>query len=127
MAEKKNQKDQNEEENQEQTNQPEGEQNQPEQSQEDQIKALQAENESLKEASETQQQVIEDLQEELENAKKQKGKATPTVEHDKATYRITTKVFMHKGKKYTSEDVQEDEKLVKELIEMKSGILEKIS
>lgn len=70
--------------------------------------------------------VIADLQKELEAAKATKGGKLPVVSHGKDKYQVTSAKFHFGGAVHEAKDLLTNKKLVEQLVEAKSGVLEKI-
>lgn len=70
--------------------------------------------------------VIAELQKELEVARATKGGKLPVVSHGKDKYQVTSAKFHFGGAVHEAKDLLTNKELVKQLVEAKSGVLEKI-
>ncbi len=74
-----------------------------------------------------QDQIIADQHEQIKQAEAEQVFAGIVVSHEKAQYKVLAPKFSYEGTEYKAEDLKTNKDLVKELIEIKSGILEKVS
>jgi hypothetical protein len=93
----------------------------------DNNKELTAANEKLTAKTAAQAEIIDDMGAQLEVlSKKEPAAKKATVNVDKLEYAIVIKSFKHDGIIVTADDIQNNKKLAKELVEMGSGALQLI-
>ena len=75
----------------------------------------------------TAQELISDLTEQLANATAgQDISQAVVVSHEKEQYKVLARQFNHLGTEYKADDLKTNPALVKELVELESGLLHKI-
>lgn len=72
-------------------------------------------------------EVISDLTEKLTGLKKEADKAFVTVTHDKKKYKVVISKFRHNSVEYTDEQLAKAPKVVAELVESNSSVLELVT
>ncbi len=71
-------------------------------------------------------EVVSDLRAQLNSKTKEADMASPTVKHAGKTYKIMIPSFQHNGAVKTAGDLKSDKELIKELVELGSGVLEEV-
>jgi glutamate-1-semialdehyde aminotransferase len=87
---------------------------------------LQEQLEAERKSREEYEQMVDELEKKLEATSTSLAQRATIVEHEDESYEITAQKFKHEGQTYNAEDLKEDKKLFKQLLDKGVGFIQKL-